>query len=151
MTPQEREQMNSLCIRIQQEKDYRSFAVLLKELTVLIRKKEVRFPEHDRPIAWHRSGRPWKTLSGSVQKIIKNVYANQAENVEIGIDEAENLFREVRIENTFSDADGQPVALKQGARVDVTFEADAKDTVKKTATVVHSLLTSLCGPHGQRL
>jgi len=133
MTPEEREQMNSLSIRIQEEKDYRCFAALLQELTVLIRKKAVRFPEHDGPFAWHRGGRPWKTLSGSVQKIVRNAYANQPEHVQIGIDEAEHLFQEVRIENTFTDANGQPVAVKQGAHVDVTFEADEKDTVKKIA------------------
>jgi hypothetical protein len=44
--------------------------------------------------------------------------------------EAEELFREIRIENRFTDADGQPVALKDGARLNVTFEADAKDTIR---------------------
>lgn len=133
MTTEERKQMNSLCIQIQEEKDHRRFAALLQELAVLIRQKEARFPEHDGPVAWHRGGRPWKTLSGSVQKIVKNAYGNHAEKVQIGIDEAEHLFQEVRIENTFTDSDGQPVALKQGAHVDLTFEADEKDTVKKIA------------------
>jgi hypothetical protein len=43
---------------------------------------------------------------------------------------AEDLFREIRIENAFTDADGQTVALKDGAHVDVSFEADAQDTVR---------------------
>jgi hypothetical protein len=75
--------------------------------------------------------RPWKTLSGRVQKIVQRVYRNQQEHVEIAIQEAEDLFREIRIENSFTGVNGEIVALKQGASVDLTFEADAKDTVKK--------------------
>jgi hypothetical protein len=52
--------------------------------------------------------------------------------VEISIPDAEELFREIRIDNTFTDVNGQPVALKQGVPVEITFEADAMDTVKKT-------------------
>lgn len=68
-----------------------------------------------------------------MQKIVKNVYRNDAETVEITIPEADDLFREIRIANTFTDLDGQPVKLKQGIRVEVTFEADQKDTVKTVA------------------
>ena len=78
--------------------------------------------------------RPWKTLSGTVQKVFKSAFANQAESVEISISEAEDLFREIRIENRFSDVDGQMVALKEGVPVDVTFEADSKDTLKSADT-----------------
>lgn|SRR5262249_40410466 len=132
MTPEERDQMNELSTRIQQEKDYRRFEGLLRDLNDLIRRKELRFPQHNVGAKRYPS-RPWKTVSGSVQKIVTNVYAPQAENVEIAIDGAEDLFREIRIENSFTDVDGQSVALKQGARVDVTFEADAKDTVKNVS------------------
>jgi hypothetical protein len=66
-----------------------------------------------------------------VQKIVKPLYPDQSEKVEIQIAAADDLFREVRIENALTDANGQAVALKNGARVDVTFEADANDTVQK--------------------
>jgi len=136
MTPEEREQMNSLCIRIQNEKDYERFEALLRELNDVISRKERRFPQS------HSAGmpgrlRPWKTVSGVVQKVLKNIYSRHgADAVEISIAEAEELFREIRIENRFTDVDGQPVALKDGARLDVTFEADAKDTSR--AAVPHA-------------
>lgn len=131
MTPEEREQMNSLCVRIQNEKDYLRFEGLLRELNEVIGCKERRFLHGGASVATTPQGRPWKTVSGIVQKILKNVYSRQvADAVEISISEAEELFREIRIENRFTDVDGRPVALKNGARLDVTFEADAKDTVR---------------------
>jgi hypothetical protein len=126
MTPDEREQMNSLSTRIQEEKDYRRFVGLLRELNELVSRKEHRFPQHNGGSMWQRKG-PWRMVSGVVQKIIKSVSPNHADSVEISIGEAEDLFREIRIENRFSHLDGQTVALRQGAHVDVTFEADSKD------------------------
>lgn len=130
MTPEEREHMNSLCFRIQEEKDYRRFEGLLRELNELIGRKEFRFLQSD-GIPVSKQKRPWKKLSGVVQKIFKNVYQSHEGSVEIAIAEAEHLYGEVRIENTFTGADGQPVELKQGAHVDVTFEAAAEDTISK--------------------
>ena len=131
MTTAERERMNLLCIRIQEEKDHQRFEALLHELAEVIARKQRRFPQSDASAAWQRRTRPWKMLSGSVQKMVKSVYRNGAETVEIAIPEAEDLFRELRIENAFTDVDGQPVALKERAHVDITFEAEPKDTVKK--------------------
>ncbi len=130
MTTEERDRMNTLCVRIQDEKDYRRFEGLLRELTDVIGQKERRFPQHDGAGKRHQS-RPWKTVSGTVHKVISRVYGRHSELVEITIPEAEDLFRELRIENTLTDLGGQVVALKQGAHVDVTFEADAKDTSKE--------------------
>jgi hypothetical protein len=42
--------------------------------------------------------------------------------------QADDLFREIRIENNFTDVAGGPVALTSGARLDVTFEAETKKT-----------------------
>jgi len=126
MTPDEREQMNSLSTRIQEEKDYRRFVALLRELNELVSRKEHRFPQHNGGSTWQRKG-PWRTVSGVVGKIVKSVSPNHADSVEISIGEAEDLFREIRIENRFTHLDGQTVALRQGAHVDVTFEADSKD------------------------
>lgn len=134
MTPEEKEQMNELCAQIQQEKDYGRFEMLLRDLDDLVRRKESRFPQHyGTPSPSGLSNRARKLLSGSVQKILTDFYANQSEKAEIGIDEAEHLFREIRIDNTFTGVDGQTVALKQGARVAITVEANATDTVQKTA------------------
>jgi hypothetical protein len=108
--------MNSLCRRIQEEKDYSTFAALLRELNDLVRRKERRFPQHDGNHAWSHD-RPWKTVPAVVQKIIKSVYPDQMEKIEISIPSADALFREVRIENSLSDVDGQPVELKSGVRL----------------------------------
>ena len=130
MTPEERERMNSLCFRIQEEKDYPRFESLMQELNELLGCKERRFAEHhDIP---RQRKRPWKTVPAVVQKIVKSIYQDQLEKVEISIPAADDLFREIRIENRLTDADGQPVALKTGAQLDITFEAEAKDTVKKS-------------------
>jgi hypothetical protein len=61
-----------------------------------------------------------------VNKLVKPV-ADQPEKVEISITGADDLFREIRIENKFTGADGGPVALTNGTHVDVTFEAETKD------------------------
>jgi hypothetical protein len=66
-----------------------------------------------------------------VKKIVKPVFPGEPDKVEISISAADDLFREIRIENRLNDADGQVLALKNGVQVDVTFEADANDTVKK--------------------
>ena len=44
MTPEERERMNWLVLRIQQEKDHKIFTKLVEELQKLIDQKERRFP-----------------------------------------------------------------------------------------------------------
>ncbi|HZQ95271.1 MAG TPA: hypothetical protein VFA67_09715 [Candidatus Sulfotelmatobacter sp.] len=132
MTPEERERMNELCVEIQQESDYEKFAAQLLELSDLIaRKEQRRFNNHPR-LVWHRN-RPWKTVPGVVNKIIKTGVARQPEKAEISITPADYLFREVRIENVFASPEGDTVSLKQGARVDVTFEADAGETIRKSA------------------
>jgi hypothetical protein len=125
MTTDERERMNSLCVRIQEEKDYPRFEALMRELSELVARKERRFPQHGRIGAWQRKS-PWKTVPAVVQKIVKPLYPDQVEKVEILIPAADDLFREIRIENTLTDVDGRPVALKTGAQLEVTFEAEAK-------------------------
>ena len=129
MTPEERERMNVLCAEIQQERSYEKFAGQLRELSELIsRKEQRRFQNHPR-LVWQRT-RPWKTVSAVVHKIIRTGVDCQPEKAEISVTPAEYLFREIRIENTLTDPSGELVALKQGAHVDVTFEADPADTVK---------------------
>jgi hypothetical protein len=71
------------------------------------------------------------TLPGIVEKIIKPSDPRDPEQAQIAVEGAEDLYREIRIENTLKDEKGQEVALKQGASVDVTIEADPEDTIKK--------------------
>ena len=74
--------------------------------------------------------KPNITIPGKVDKIIPAV-GNESEKVQITVEGADELYREVRIENALQDADGNPVSLKKGAEVDVTIEADAKDIKPK--------------------
>jgi hypothetical protein len=68
------------------------------------------------------------TLPGTVEKIIKPSHPSLPEKAQIAIDEADHLYREIRIDNTLTDQNGEPVRLKEGAPVEVTVEADPKDT-----------------------
>jgi hypothetical protein len=76
--------------------------------------------------------KPSTTLPGTVEKIIKPMGQHQSEKAQIGIHGAEALSREIRIDNTLTNEQGEEVALKQGANVDVTIEADRKDATQKT-------------------
>jgi hypothetical protein len=74
--------------------------------------------------------KPSVTLPGVVEKIIPAM-GEEPEKAQIAIEGADELYREVRIENTVQDADGKQVSLKKGAEVDVTIEADPKDIKPK--------------------
>jgi hypothetical protein len=72
-----------------------------------------------------------KKLHGTVEKVIKPVNPSQPEKAQIGIEEAEVLYREIRVENVVADEDGGRARLKPGAQVDVIIEADSDATIKK--------------------
>jgi hypothetical protein len=69
------------------------------------------------------------TLPGTVEKIIKPADPNVPEKAKISVEGADDLYREIRIENTLKDEDGNPVRLKKGAEVQVTVEAHPAATV----------------------
>jgi hypothetical protein len=71
------------------------------------------------------------TLPGTVEKIIPAIGNQIPEKAQIQLEGADELYREIRIDNTLEDADGNPVSLKKGADVDVTIEADPDDTKPK--------------------
>jgi hypothetical protein len=75
--------------------------------------------------------KPKITRPGTVEKIINSPIPHEPEKAEIAVEGADHLYREIRIENTLQDENGEKVKLKVGAQVDVTFEADIKDTVPK--------------------
>jgi hypothetical protein len=74
--------------------------------------------------------KPKTTKPGTVQKIISGSLAD-SEKAQIDIEGADQLYREIRIDNTLKDGKGRKVKLKQGAHVEVTVEADPKETVPK--------------------
>jgi hypothetical protein len=71
------------------------------------------------------------TLSGTVEKIIPPITPNQPEKAQISVEGAEHLYKEIRVENTLQDESGNEVALKKGAKVDVTIEAAPEATELK--------------------
>jgi len=71
-----------------------------------------------------------KKLRGTVQKIIKPVLKGEKEKAQVGVDGAEELYREIRVENELKDESGNKASLKEGAEVDVIIEADS-DALKK--------------------
>jgi hypothetical protein len=69
------------------------------------------------------------TLPGVIDKVIPSVIPSESERAQITVEGADHLYREIRVENTLQDANGEKVSLKVGAEVEVTIEAD-KDAVK---------------------
>ena len=68
------------------------------------------------------------TLPGTVDKIIPSLFPNEAGKVQISVDTPHNLYREVRIENTLTNASGDKVSLKLGSPVEVTITAPTGST-----------------------
>ena len=64
------------------------------------------------------------TLPGTVEKIIPAVGDHEPEKAQIAVEGADELYREIRIENTLQDEEGNAVSLKKGAEVEVTIAAD---------------------------
>ena len=78
------------------------------------------------------SEKPSTTLPGTVEKIIKSPHPSEPEKAQIAIEGAEHLYKEIRIENTLKDENGNEVRLKQGAEVEVTVEAEKEATTPKS-------------------
>jgi predicted DNA-binding antitoxin AbrB/MazE fold protein len=76
-------------------------------------------------------GKKRKKLRGWVEKVLKPLNPSDPEKAQINIHEADDLYREVRVENSLTDEDGEKVQLKVGAEVDVVLEADSNATIKK--------------------
>jgi uncharacterized protein YfaS (alpha-2-macroglobulin family) len=69
------------------------------------------------------SENPSATLPATVEKIIKSPYPSQPERAQIAVEGADELYREIRIENSLTDENGDEVHLKVGDTVEVTVEA----------------------------
>ena len=54
--------------------------------------------------------------------------SGEPEKAQIGIEGADHLYREIRVPNRLTDANGQKVTLKEGAEVEVTIEAEGAVT-----------------------
>ena len=72
------------------------------------------------------------TLPAVVEKIIPSTTPDEPEKVQIAIEHADELYREIRVENALQDPEGNPVRLKAGAEIDVVVEAHPGATAPKT-------------------
>ena len=72
-----------------------------------------------------------RKLRGTVQKVIKPTLPSQPEKAQINIHGADELYREIRVENVVTGENGEQAGLKPGAEVDVIVEADSNATIKK--------------------
>ena|SRR5215831_19895080 len=132
MTPEERVRMNALCLQIQQEKNYDTFEELSRQLHELVTRKEQRFPER-RFSAPEPTAKAWRVMPATVKQIIPQRHSLGVERVEITIPEAEDLFREIRVENSFVNENGTVLAIKPAAKLDVRLEATADSFVERTS------------------
>jgi hypothetical protein len=73
-----------------------------------------------------------KKLRGCVQKVINPIVPGLPEKAQIEVHEAEDLYREIRVENVLTDDKGNRARLRPGETVDVTVEADSDSTEKKS-------------------
>jgi hypothetical protein len=76
--------------------------------------------------------KPTLTMPGTVEKIIPAIAPDAPEKAQISVHGAEDLYREIRIQNELEDSRGENVALKLGAKVEVTIEAEPEETTPKT-------------------
>lgn len=74
--------------------------------------------------------KPSVTLPGTVEKVIESQFT-EPEKAEISVQGADDLYKEIRIENTMQDGEGKEVKLKAGAEVKVTIEAEPEATIPK--------------------
>jgi hypothetical protein len=78
------------------------------------------------------------TLPATVEKIIPPAWPGQPEKAQLTVHGAEDLYKEIRVENELHGPDGEPVALKKGAHVEVTIEAEPHATEKKETSATKS-------------
>lgn len=79
-----------------------------------------------------KSEKPSVTLPGTVEKIIKSPIPSEPEKAQIAIEGADDLYREIRIENKLTNDAGEAVRVKPGAQVEVTVEAEPEVTTPIT-------------------
>jgi len=76
--------------------------------------------------------KPSVTLPGTVEKVIESPHRRHAgKGGDCQWKGADDLYREIRIENKLVDENGNEVKLKEGASVEVTVEAESAATTIK--------------------
>jgi hypothetical protein len=62
------------------------------------------------------------TLPGVVERVIQSPHPAVPQRAQIAVEGADDLYREIRIDNALKADNGQTVALKEGDQVNVTVE-----------------------------
>jgi hypothetical protein len=75
--------------------------------------------------------RPSVSMPGTVDKIIPSRHRSQPEKAQIGVDNAARRYRNLRIENSLTDENGDEVKLRKGAHVEVTVAAEGETSAAK--------------------
>jgi hypothetical protein len=73
-------------------------------------------------------------MRGTVDKIIPSRSRKQPEKAQIAVERGTRRYRNLRIENTLTDENGDEVKLKKGAHVEVTVAAAGKTSTAKIIT-----------------
>jgi hypothetical protein len=68
------------------------------------------------------------TLPGVVERVIESPHPAVPERAQIAVVGADDLYREIRIDNALKDDKGEIVALKPGDEVNVTVETPVDET-----------------------
>jgi hypothetical protein len=76
--------------------------------------------------------KPSAKRPGTVEKIVKSPIPGEPEKAQIVVEGADHLYRELRVENTLTNEEGDEVSLKQGAHVEVIVEAEPDATKPKS-------------------
>ena len=84
------------------------------------------------------SEKPSAILPGMVEKIIKSPFPTEPDKAQITVEGGEVLYREIRIDNTLTNEQGEEVSLKPGAHVEVTVAAEADATTPKSGNKTHT-------------
>ena len=135
-----RERWLELCESAAAETDAKRFMAIVEEIIGLLEEKERRVIVATEERVRHSfkilSGATFmrkkrKRLHGIVKKVIKPVAFDDPEKAEIIIKEADDLYREIRVENILTDENDEKVSLKPEADVDIVLEADTDATTKK--------------------
>jgi hypothetical protein len=65
------------------------------------------------------------TLRASVERIISAFGKTDSELIQVVIESAEPLYREIRIRNAFQDANGNIITLQPDSELEITIKARA--------------------------
>jgi hypothetical protein len=104
------------------ESDNATRAIIKKEMAKPRMAKSVRIAELN--LDAERTSQARTTVPGTVDKIIAILHPNQPEKAQIVVQGADD--RDLRIENTLIDENGDEVRLKKGAHVEATVTAKAE-------------------------